>query len=220
MKKVYALLCLAAGPILSATAQPFDKGQKLLGGSLYFAHGNGDNGSGQSNSSYNSFGFSPAFGIFTKQNQLTGITLSYQHIGSSNNSNPATKNNNYGAGIYRQYWNTLSDKFFFIIQGQLSTSYATDSYSAAGPAGIQIRKQKSYGTYFSVDPGFAYRVKKKLILDFYYSNFVRSGYSYDKLDVTDFGAATVSFKSSSFVFDTGFRNFSLDQLRFGFRYLL
>ncbi len=220
MKKIYVLLFVTVGLIFAATAQPFEKGQKLLGGSLYFAHGNNDDGYFQSSTNYNAVGLSPAFGIFTKQNRLTGITLSYQHTGSSSNSNPKIKGNSYGTGIYRQYWSSLGNNFYFIIQGQLSASYATSSFSSTGIAGNSKREEKSYNAYFSVDPGFAYRVKKKLILDFYYSNFVRSGYSYAKNDVTDPGTAKITYKSNSFVFDTGLRNFSLDQLRFGFRFLL
>ena len=220
MKKLYITLLLTAGVILGVQAQPFEKGQKLLGGSLYYAHGNNDNGYNQSSSIYNSVGFSPAFGFFTKQNQLTGISLSYQYTGSFDNSNPNQKSNSYSAGVYRQYWNELGHKFYFNIQGQLSANYTTGSYVSTGSAGNSKNEHKYYSAYFSIDPGFAYRVKKKLILDFYYTNFLRTGYSYLKEDVTNFGAAKITYKGNSFVFDTGLRNFSLDQFRFGFRYLL
>jgi hypothetical protein len=220
MKKFYVLLLVTAGTILCAHAQPFEKGDKLLGGSVYFAHGDNANGPNQSSSNYNSFGVSPAFGIFTKKNQLTGIALSYQHTNSSDNSNPKQKSNGVSAGIYRQYWNSLSDKFYFIIQGQASVGYQNTSYTAIGFPGISSRIQKGYSAYFTVDPGFAYRVKAKLILDFYYSNFLRTGYSYAKEEVVNPGMAASTYKNSSIVLDAGLRNFSLDQFRFGFRYVL
>jgi hypothetical protein len=227
MTKLYALLLLATS-FSFANAQtgtdelPFKEGDKLLGGSVgyslqrqTFNNPVSSTPTPPSNSNYRyvSFRIAPSIGFFTKPNRLVGFSLNFNYGSSLENINTYDqKNTNYGAAYYKQFWNSLGKNFYFIIQGELGGSFNHQKYAYTS----QIIETNGASAYFSIAPGFAYRMKRRLILDVYYSNFLLSSFTYAR---NKSNGAQIT-RNYIFSTNTGLRNFALNDVVFGFRYLL
>ena len=217
MTKIYVLLLVAAGTVLSVTAQPFVKGDKLLGGSIGYSLSRSNITYSQPTPTpdyrYFNFNISPSLGFFTKPNRLSGFSLQFNY-GSSfpDNIDYRQKNVGYGAGFYKQYWNSLGKNFYFIIQGRVGASYANVKYFNS----TQKDESRTGTAYLTIDPGFAYRMKKRLVLDAYYTNFLYTAFAYTDRR----GNNGVVSKEYTINANTGLQNFSLGSVVLGFRYLL
>lgn len=218
MKKIYVLLLVTAVTILGATAQPFQKGDKLLGGSIgYSIQRSTYNATpsipGQNyDSKYYNFNVAPSFGFFTKPNRLTGFSLLFGYGSSFRTNTDNQKTYSYGAGFFKQYWNALGKNFYFNIQGRTGLIYNRTLFSNP----IQKVEERSASAYIAIEPGFAYRMKRRLVLDAYYTGFLTAGYNYDE---RRYNGSTFT-RNYSVSANSGLQNFSLNSVILGFRYLL
>ncbi len=213
MKKIYVLLLVSVGTTLSATAQPFQKGDKLLGGSIGFASSK-TTASNPANK-YTGFGISPSIGFFTSAKSLTGFSVNYGYAKSEQNGE--TKTNSIGASVYQQHWNSLGKSFYFIAEGRLAGSYQSSKSTFTGS---YFTESKGFQGGFQINPGIAYRINRRLVLDAFFSNFVSIAYAHSNVKRNPQFSPTSEYKTDDFGITTGFSNFTTDNIQFGFRYIL
>ena len=108
----------------------FNKGDKVLGGTLSLNTANNENNQyGAVTSNYTTFGIYPNFGVLINSNLEIGSQLGYS---SSNNEWSATnastdqKSNYLNAGLYMQRYFVISDKFLFSLIANISYGAGKD----------------------------------------------------------------------------------------------
>lgn len=218
MKKIYVLLLVTVVAVLSVQAQPFEKGDKLLGGSIgYIVQRSTYNTLPTPNNQnrdykYYNFSIAPSIGFFTKPNRLTGFSLLFGYGSSIPSNDYKQKSYSYGASFFKQYWNALGKNFYFNIQGRAGADYSRNIYTS----NTQKDEIRSATAAIAIEPGFAYRMKKRLVLDVYYTSFLSAAYTFNERR-SNSNAYTRDYVVSAV---TGLQNFSLNNVVFGFRYLL
>lgn len=208
MKKIYVWLFVTAGIILSANAQPFEKGDKLIGGTISAFN----NDSPGANNSTTFLSISPLIGFFTKPNRLTGFSLFF----SSNLNQQHT----YGASVYKQYWNSLGKNFYFIMQGEISLSYNSTHSPYINQINVVDRHEKLYTLAVNINPGFAYRINRRLVVDAFLANFFSISDSYLKQKDLLNNGSTYTFHDNTIRFNSSLNGFTLSNIQLGFRYVL
>ena len=159
------LLCLST---LFCTAQ-FDKGQKILGGSVSFNTSKSENSSGISSTQL-STAFQPSVGWFTKPNHLFGFGFQYSFLHSnitSSNINsivPVEQNSNFvGLSILSQRFFPLADRFYFTVSTAGSVTYNFGK-SIFKSASTEVRNNKGYSINAGLSPGITYRLRPRICL--------------------------------------------------------
>jgi len=108
----------------------FNKGDKVLGGTLSFSTSNNENSQFAAvTSNSNSFAIYPIFGVLINSNLEIGGLLGYSSSRfewSATNASSDQKSNYLTAGIYMQRYFVISDKFLFSLIGNISYSGGKD----------------------------------------------------------------------------------------------
>jgi hypothetical protein len=215
MKKLYVLLLVTATVFSATQAQTnsdlqFQKGDKLLGGSLGVNHSD-PIGSG-SNTSLN---VAPSFGFFTKPNRLTGFSLFY--------STPSLNQSDFysfGASAYRQYWSSLGKNFYFILQASISGNFTKNvNYTSTSSVGLITNYAKIYTGSVDVAPGFAYRANRRLVVDAFLSNFGNVYFNHTSFTSNLNGGSINESRGNNFGFNSSLNGLRLGDIQIGFRYI-
>lgn len=217
MKKIYTLLFSTATLLSASFAQtapdiPFQKGDKLLGGSFSITSTN----SNGPNNSLTGIGISPSFGVFKKPNQLIGFSLQYSTTWPLNG-----RVRSYGLSLYKQYWNRLTKNMYFVLQGTVAVKYDRNSAYKNDSVGIIKDVNNFVNVNASVSPGFAYRINKHFIIDAFVANIVSLTYGYG--NYKGFGVSDnliVQNHWNNININTSLNGFSLSNVQLGFRYVL
>jgi hypothetical protein len=215
MKKI-TLLTSAFFCLLSFTASAqITKGSVLLGGGISGSKNKSENNNSQE-STYSSFGISPAIGVAIKENTVVGLRLSYSHSKSeqpSGNIPLEQKQNGYSAGVFYRRYLGLSTKFYLF--GEAAAYYYFNKQENTYPGSVSSQESKSAGLNFY--PGVAYAVNKRIHLEVGLNNLVDLSYGSSTTKSTSSGN-TVTSKSSGLGFTT---NVSASApLTVGFRFVL
>lgn len=220
MRKMYVLLFVSACFASLAHAQ-FKKGDKLLGGSIGFLNQNRSSTDPVSPNTATVFNITPSIGFFTSPDRLIGFSLSYTNE-TYKYTNTKLVRNGVGAGIYKQYWNSLGKKFYFIMEGNVSGLYAKGSTKQTTNGGVSstVSEQKALTVTAGIVPGISYQITKRLTTDMFFSNFLYFTDTYSKNKDNYPGIPPREYTNNSVGFGTGFTKFSTNNLQFGFRYIL
>ncbi len=131
MKLILSFILLALA--VRSQAQ-FNKGQKVLGGSLSFYSRNTK--AAYNSSSPNtgtSFGISPSLGIFVKPNLAVGALVTYSSLHIKDGTSSGSDQTTMGGGMFLQRYFTISDKFFFTIMGSADYSSEKETFTVTDP---------------------------------------------------------------------------------------
>ncbi len=178
------------------------KGTGLAGLSFNY-NSNKNNGDASYESSQSSYGFSPSYGVFIKQNLVVGGELNLSHskdesgLTSPGNFN-VQKRNWYGAGVYaRQYKNLGSSGFYLFIQGNLGAQLSRGENYTKTPASVNTNtEEKGFNIQLGLYPGISYAVTPKFHIETGLNNLFYAGYSNSKTDYTNNPVANT--KANSF----------------------
>jgi len=222
MIKNYVALVLCCISTTLVYAQ-FDKGQKVLGGSIGFSSNNyKDPANNFYNSDNSSFIFSPSVGWFNKTNQLSGIGLnygysSYKTINSSGSFTEVTKNHSIGAEFFSQRFISLAQNLFFTINSSFGGNYSFGTKKSTTNNVDYKDETRGYNIGAEIAPGLSYKLTKRLLFDSYLNNFISINYNYlrQKLSSGNTGLVQKNFSVSSSLSNTSIGNVGL-----GFRWLL
>lgn len=213
MKKFYLLLFVTVNSTTIARAQipqdlQFKKGDKLLGGSISAFH---TTRSVFNNNTTSYLNISPSFGVFTKPNRLTGVSL---QLGSSLNTQ-----HNVGVALYKQYWSTLGKNIYFIMQGQVGAGYNTEKSGDRNNLNIGSRHNQNYTLSASMNPGFAYRFNRRLVVDAFLANFISIGYTHATSTNTFANGFQGTLTTNSVSLVSGLNAGAISNIGIGFRYI-
>jgi len=151
MKFLVAAIFLAVS--IQAFSQ-FNKGDKVLGGTLSFNTAKNEN-SRYVNVSTNSTSFSiyPSFGVLINSNLEVGTLLGYTSSHDewkATDTNTDRKSNNLATGLYLQRYFVISDKFLFSLIANINYGGGKEKTSITSQNGIDENegKQNSFGITF------------------------------------------------------------------------
>ena len=127
MKYIIAAIFLAVS--IQSFGQ-FNKGDKVLGGTLSFNTAKNENSQyGNLTSNSTSFGIYPNFGVLINSNLEIGGQLGYSsnhNEWSATDASSDRKSNYLTAGFYMRRYFVISDKFLFSLMGNISYSVGKD----------------------------------------------------------------------------------------------
>lgn len=191
--------------------------QQLINGSFTLSPNSNKsqpNFTNQQNNLFLGLGF--GYGRFYKKNVLTFFSLGYNYSSNKNiNSNQEILNLGNGFNIgYRQiHYKEIAKKLFIGL-------------SIGGGLNIQTNTQKnvsnpvrthSYGVTLGIAPIVSYQISKRLVINLQPNNSF-ADLSYSNSSTKD--NSGVLSKSNGLMFNAGFFNSPLNNLSFGFNYLL
>lgn len=175
----------------------FTPGQMLYNGHFYLGsnknHTEGSNLFGETKSSSEVFAFDIGVtaGVFITKNFMLGVTGNYYSYSQQNefeNEQPEgistdireTTIQTFGIGIEARRYFTLTEKAFFILQGQGSYSYniqktdnrsIVDPFDASPDISNQISESTSNAFNLSIRPGLAFALSSNLFLEAFFGRF-------------------------------------------------
>jgi len=138
----------------------FNKGDKVLGGTLSFTTGTNENtqyGTLTSNSA--SLAISPNFGVLINSNLEIGGQLGYSSTHdewSATNASSDRKSNYLTAGFYMRRYFVISDKFLFSLSGNITYSEGKDKTIVTNQNVIEEDETKGQNFGFSFGPSFIF----------------------------------------------------------------
>ena len=163
MKKI--LLIFFCSYSFTSFSQDFNKGDKLIGGSLSFSIFN-TNTSGQNTYYASNVGILPSYSWFIKNNLAMGIRGSisyYKNITKYATGEKRLSRSLYtGIAVFFKKYKTLKDKFGLYLEHEVGASYINgkEQYPASSP---DFTKQKFYGASYKFSPGVFYRFSNRFI---------------------------------------------------------
>lgn len=188
-----------------STNAQYNKGAKLLGGSIYIVGQQSKYEDPLQDVKTTSISFAPYLGSFYRQNRVAGVLASY---GSNKRTNvPASQI--FGAGVFlRQYFPIGKSAFSFFAHEQLAGSFGKtyENYSGSNV------KFKTSNITASIRPAIAYSIFKKLQVELQLPELISVGYYRNKPS----GAQNQSVADfSTFGIQSGFSNYSVGNIGVG-----
>ncbi len=182
----------------SSKAQ-YNKGAKLVGGTLRFTSSKNYNASAASDRS-SSFGISPSAGVFYQKNRLAGLSLYF----GSNKDGDLPNGHDFGGGVFlRQYFQLAKSAFSFFAHESANVTVGRNSrYSSSITDAYRI---KSTIANVAFAPAFAYGPTKRLQVEVQLPELLSLHYERHK---PVFTSSANAYNYSQFGFQTGFQNFS------------
>jgi len=138
----------------------FNKGDKVLGGTLSFSTAKNVNSQLANFTSNNtSFGIYPNFGVFINSNLEIGGQLGYSlnhNEWSGTDASSDRKSNYLMAGFYVRRYFMISDKFFFSLIGNITYAEGKDKTVATNQNVIEEDETKGKNIGLSFGPSFVF----------------------------------------------------------------
>ena len=205
MKK---LLCLCICFCLVATTKAqFEKGQKVITGQFSFNTQSTqiNSPSGVSNASDVFAAFS--YSSFSSPTTLKGFGINLVYGDNSTNSISNS------VGIFYNYTKLekLANRFFLTFDGTAAINYSQGNFNPT--------KQTFIFSNVSLDLGFLYHLNNRFLLSASLVNLASLSYSFSETSTSMVGSPAVNTKRKGFYFNS-LRGFNLNNMAFGFRYLL
>ena len=206
-------LCSCFLLITSIKAQ-FDKGQKMIDGqfSFYNQKIQANSVTPKSNASYVNASFSLSH--FTSPSIIMGFGISYGYGDNGENST----SNSVGAFYNCMKLEKLANRFYFTFAGTASINYNENNSSAN--LGQDKNKQTSITPSISLGLGLLYHLNNRFLLSASLVNIGNLSYSIDNTKTFHNGSESNTTKSNTFKLNSGLNGFNVNDIAFGFRYLL
>jgi hypothetical protein len=161
MKKI--LLFLFCTYSFTSFAQDFNKGDKLIGGSLSFSVFN-TNTSGPGYYHAGNVGILPSYSWFIKNNLAMGIRGSFNYNRSDqkfeNGEKRAQRYLNTGLSVFLKKYKPVREKFGVYFENEIGGHYYVTKEEY--PTGIKS-KNVAYGMSYQFSPGVFYRFSKRFM---------------------------------------------------------
>jgi len=185
--KRFFLMALMIFTITSIYSQT-EKGKMLLGGQFNFSGSNRNTGNGTYKSHGEGYGFTlaPNYGYFISDNFEIGAKLSISAGNNWSDSNDdiykhhaESHSTGFGIGAFSRRYFTISEKFRFYLNGDLSYASSTYKNSNSDNSSNSDGSQDQTSLKISVAPGLVYFVTPKLGFE---AQFGSLGYSVNSND--------------------------------------
>lgn len=214
--KLIAALLLAGS--MGVKAQFGEQGQRLIGGQFGIGHTATSDNNSSSGVKATQTNLTLSLGKFTQKNVLSSFSV-FGGYGTMKNTDAfgnVQKAESYsvGAGYGRTYFKPLGKGFFFGIGGEGSISYNDSKTDLAG--GNKAKSQR-YSVSAALVPILSYQISNRFVANLRPANsFLSLDYSHT---VNKTNSTTVN-TGNSIGLNTGFWNAPLQNMSFGFSYLL
>ena len=229
MKKI--LLLTITITVCTISNAQFEKGQKILGGSIGFnliqAH-NDSTVNYPVKTNTTAININPSIAWAKKSNRLEGFGIVFGYNGNKQKNMPSSselKSNAFSFGInyFNTYYKKLATDFYVFINWNNSVTYTTAKsdvnyyFPYFGP----YTRYSAFNINTSLNPGFAYKISNRFLLEAtlnniaqVYINTVNGSFNNSTNTVTYYGTSTnIAFASS---LSAG----AFNSIGLGFRYLL
>jgi len=201
MKQI-RLLTIAILLIASTSHAQINKGSTALGGNINFSTATSKTNNGLKETT-TFLALYPSFMTTYKDNRAIGFNLSYQYSKSSSSNQ---KMNEYGAGIFLRQYKVLSKNFYAFAQEGLNFGY-----NKISPDTVNSFNSKNTSIAFTVNPGIAYDLSKRVQLELIlFNDLLSAEYSHSK--TTGFSG---TIKSNSFNLGANLDGSQLTSLNIG-----
>ncbi len=225
MKKLTTLTILFFAAITTGNAQ-FQKGQKLLGGSINFSGGTTD---AEQTSNFKSdrsgFSINPSFAWFTSSNRTTGFSLGYTRnssfqenlIGRSYQKNVSKTMN---ADVFTERFYPVTNKVYFTLQARLGANYSRGTTINSGPNNEIENRQRGFGAAAGLTPGFTYQLSRRFLFDLKLANVVSAMYTRNTLSNVKPGTNPGKSVEQNFALSSSLASSTLGNVGVGFRWII
>jgi hypothetical protein len=208
--------------VIATTAQ-FEKGKKVLGGSIGFNQNRINYLNGlQSDQRFTSLFTNFSLMKFTSPRFLQGFGLSYGYSGS-HSGDPFSEQGNYNHSIGIYFASTrlqpLAKKLSLAFTGTFGGNYGFGKSTNATGIVFTTNSSSSYGVSLTAGMGLWYQLNDRFIITGELSNLLSARYNYGT-ETPHIGSSTSEVHNSSINISTGLSGFSLNSFVFGVRYLL
>lgn len=200
-----------------ANAQFGEANQQLLSGSFTLSPNSNKSQPNFTNQQNNLFlGVGLGYGRFIRKNVLSFFSIGYNYNSNkniNNNQEVSNLNNGFNMGYRQIHFKEIAKKLFIglSIGGSLSMQNSNQK-NVPNPV-----KTNTYGVTVGIAPVLSYQISERLAINLQPNNsFADLGYSNSS---TKDNTGTIS-KNNSLFFNAGFFSSPLNNLSFGFNYLL
>lgn len=211
MKTKFLLFLLIAISSSQITNAQIKKGTIFLGGQLGFATGKAD---GEMNDSkQSSYSFSPAIGIFTKDNLVWGGDI---YLSGGKNFWETQGYQKYlgaGVGLFVRKYFPVANRLYLYGGGRFGVTYQKNE----GDNTQTKTTIKGYTVAVSIYPGISYALKDNIHLEIGFNSLASVAYSHNKRTDNFQG---INSHSTSNSFGLGGNAFNQSELSVGIRFLL
>jgi hypothetical protein len=165
------LLSISISIFTLATHAQITKGTFVLGGN--FAISSRNYSYGNIENTGHGFSFSPAIGIVTSENKVSGIYLNYWHNESSSSGGASSKGNSYGGGVFIRKYKSLGKAFYLFGESDLGvTEQKIENVNNAIKDITEVK-----GISISLNPGVSFAFSRRMHLELSMPNLLSLGYS-------------------------------------------
>jgi len=226
MKKLTTLTILFFAAITAGTAQ-FQKGQKLLGGSISYSTGTTKTDQVSNfNSKRSNFSFNPSFAWFTSANRLTGFSVGYGRNKTyqeqlSGSSYQESLSGSGSADVFTERYYPVINKLFFTLQGRLGVSYTRGKTRGANGTNNEVEnQQRGFGINMGLAPGITYQLSPRVLFDLRLNNMLNAGYSRTTSKNVKPGTNASKWTEESFAVSSSLSSGTLGSVGLGFRWII
>jgi hypothetical protein len=212
MKPKFTLLITVAICTAIASKAQISKGSIIVGGSLGLSTSTVKDDNGNKMSSNTTFSIAPSFGKAYKENRIFGINLNYSHTGD-------VDANSFGGGVFLRQYKSLSKNFYVFGDESLNISYGSYKYLGSNGTNPYVEKIKTTASYFSLAPGLAYDLTRKMQFEILLSNLLSLNYSNIKHDY-DNNQIYTDYKENTFSLNSSLSLTQLSYINIGVRFIL
>lgn len=230
INKILAFLLIVFFVPVTSHAQ-FIKGQKLIGGSLFFSGSSGSttptafDNRNVFHVSATGIGVNPIIAKFINAKTLVGAGLIYNYSHYSLMQELPDNGNNYkdlqhsgGINIFSQRFISLGNKFFFTIQ--TSGSVLCNTGKQADLVSKATIKTKGYAINFALAPGISCQINKRILFDAFLNNLLFAGYQHSATTTNYPLPRETKTHNNSVYISTSLSNTAIGNVGLGFRWLL
>lgn len=211
MKRKFLLLALIVISSAQIANSQIKKGTLFLGGQVGFGTSKTEYDAGKSTQT--SYSFSPAAGVFTKDNLVWGGDIFLQGYKSKSEVITSQKQLYTGVGVFVRQYFPVANRFYLFGQGRAGVNYQKEEQSNTS-SNIEI---KGYSVGISIYPGISYAIRKNIHLETGFNNLASINYTHAKrVETSQFGRTEA--KSNSFGLGGSLNN--AVEFSIGIRFLL
>jgi hypothetical protein len=201
-------LCICFCLVATTKAQ-FEKGQKVIAGQFSFYTQSTQINSPSWGGSHASDVFAAfSYSSFSSPTILKGFGINLVYGDNSTNSIGNS------VGVFYNYTKLekLANRFYLTFDGTAAINYSQGNFNPT--------KQTFIFSNVSLNLGLLYHLNNRFLLSASLVNLARLSYSFSETNTSMVGGTAVNTKRKGFNFNSGLSGFNLNNVAFGFRYLL
>ena len=201
-------LCICFCLVATTKAQ-FEKGQKVIAGQFSFYTQSTQINSPSWGVSHASDVFAAfSYSSFSSPTTLKGFGINLVYGDNSTNSIGNS------VGVFYNYTKLekLANRFYLTFDGTAAINYSQGNFNPT--------KQTFIFSNVSLNLGLLYHLNNRFLLSASLVNLASLSYSFSETNTSMVGGTAVNTKRKGFNFNSGLSGFNLNNVAFGFRYLL